>query len=374
MLAQRLPGVLPAMDEDEAIEAAAVASIEGRFDLAGFLRQTFSFAAPLRPRRRRGGRRRGAAPGRDLARAPRACRSSTSCPSSTAVCSSPLRETARDRHRHGVAPGAPNSPPAPARRGNESLSPAAISGDPRRACRYARAGGALPRAAVRPLLDRIDLTVEVPAIAPEVLLESPPGALQRGARAGRRRARAAGNASGLSERPPAGRRGGAPLSPLIRAAKPCCARRCSGSTRRRGRIIVSLRVARMLADLAGASRPGQPRWPRDPVPAQPRLPLNDLRPVRRRSRTTTPGVRPKAYMIRPLTHARLPSLLAALSPIGPFAIDAYLPAFPAIAAAPARASWRCSRTLTIYMVAALASMVLWHGALADRFAPPCWSR
>jgi magnesium chelatase family protein len=33
MLAQRLPGVLPPMSEDEAIEAAAVASIEGGFDL-----------------------------------------------------------------------------------------------------------------------------------------------------------------------------------------------------------------------------------------------------------------------------------------------------------------------------------------------------
>lgn len=41
MLAQRLPGVLPAMDEDEAIEAAAVASIEGRFDPQGFHRRPF---------------------------------------------------------------------------------------------------------------------------------------------------------------------------------------------------------------------------------------------------------------------------------------------------------------------------------------------
>ena len=71
-------------------------------------------------------------------------------------------------------------------------------------------------------------------------------------------------------------------------------------------------------------------------------------------------------MIRPAHHARLASLLAALSSIGPFAIDAYLPAFPAIAAA-LGASWlEVQQTLTIYMVA-LASMVLWHGALADRF-------
>ena len=71
-------------------------------------------------------------------------------------------------------------------------------------------------------------------------------------------------------------------------------------------------------------------------------------------------------MTRPLTHARLASLLAALSSIGPFAIDAYLPAFPAIGAALGASQLEVQQTLTIYM-AALAAMVLWHGALADRF-------
>ena len=71
-------------------------------------------------------------------------------------------------------------------------------------------------------------------------------------------------------------------------------------------------------------------------------------------------------MTRPLTHARLASLLAALSSIGPFAIDAYLPAFPAIGAALGASQLEVQQTLTIYMVA-LAAMVLWHGALADRF-------
>ncbi len=71
-------------------------------------------------------------------------------------------------------------------------------------------------------------------------------------------------------------------------------------------------------------------------------------------------------MTRPLTHARLASLLAALSSIGPFAIDAYLPAFPAIGVALGASQLEVQQTLTIYMVA-LAAMVLWHGALADRF-------
>ena len=63
---------------------------------------------------------------------------------------------------------------------------------------------------------------------------------------------------------------------------------------------------------------------------------------------------------------RLAFMLAMLSAIGPFAIDAYLPAFPHIAASLAATQLEVQQTLTVYM-AALALMVLWHGALADRF-------
>ena len=63
---------------------------------------------------------------------------------------------------------------------------------------------------------------------------------------------------------------------------------------------------------------------------------------------------------------RLAFMLAMLSAIGPFAIDAYLPAFPQIAATLGATRLEVQQTLTIYM-AALALMVLWHGALADRF-------
>ena len=63
---------------------------------------------------------------------------------------------------------------------------------------------------------------------------------------------------------------------------------------------------------------------------------------------------------------RLAFMLAMLSAIGPFAIDAYLPAFPQIAATLGATQLQVQQTLTVYM-AALALMVLWHGALADRF-------
>ena len=59
-------------------------------------------------------------------------------------------------------------------------------------------------------------------------------------------------------------------------------------------------------------------------------------------------------------------LLAALAAIGPFAIDTYLPAFPAMASALGATSLQVQQTLTAYM-ATFAAMALWHGALSDRF-------
>ncbi len=68
----------------------------------------------------------------------------------------------------------------------------------------------------------------------------------------------------------------------------------------------------------------------------------------------------------PVVPRWLAALLAALAAIGPFAIDAYLPAFPAMAEALSASCLEVQQTLTAYM-ATFAVMVLWHGALADRF-------
>lgn len=62
----------------------------------------------------------------------------------------------------------------------------------------------------------------------------------------------------------------------------------------------------------------------------------------------------------------LPWLLAALSAIGPFSIDTYLPAFPRIGADLEATAIQVQQTLSAYMLG-LAGMVLWHGALADRY-------
>ena len=61
---------------------------------------------------------------------------------------------------------------------------------------------------------------------------------------------------------------------------------------------------------------------------------------------------------------RFAALLASLAMLGPFAVDMYLPAFPAIAADLRTAPLGMQQTLSVYMFA-YAFMMLWHGALSD---------
>ncbi len=73
-----------------------------------------------------------------------------------------------------------------------------------------------------------------------------------------------------------------------------------------------------------------------------------------------------------MTHTRdgrsLPAffalLVAGLSMIGPFSIDTYLPALPAIATSLGTSPLHAQQTLTAYMLP-FAFMILWHGALSD---------
>lgn len=64
--------------------------------------------------------------------------------------------------------------------------------------------------------------------------------------------------------------------------------------------------------------------------------------------------------------AGLAAMLAAMSMLGPFSIDAYLPAFPNIQASLNATPLEVQQSLTFYMLA-FAAMVLWHGALSDAF-------
>jgi DHA1 family bicyclomycin/chloramphenicol resistance-like MFS transporter len=69
----------------------------------------------------------------------------------------------------------------------------------------------------------------------------------------------------------------------------------------------------------------------------------------------------------PLAHRRswgFAAMLASLSMLGPFAVDMYLPAFPAIGAEFGVTPIALQQTLSVYMIA-YAFMMLWHGALSD---------
>lgn len=80
----------------------------------------------------------------------------------------------------------------------------------------------------------------------------------------------------------------------------------------------------------------------------------------------TPVPLPQPHKITPLSAGGLATLLAGLSMLGPFSVDAYLPAFPAIQANIGASAIELQQTLTAYMLA-FAGMVLWHGALSDAY-------
>ncbi|GAB2180798.1 multidrug effflux MFS transporter [Denitratisoma sp. agr-D3] len=60
----------------------------------------------------------------------------------------------------------------------------------------------------------------------------------------------------------------------------------------------------------------------------------------------------------------LPFLLAALSAIGPFSVDSYLPAFPAIAADLGATPVQVQQTMSAYLFT-FCVLMLWHGAISD---------
>lgn len=80
----------------------------------------------------------------------------------------------------------------------------------------------------------------------------------------------------------------------------------------------------------------------------------------------TPVPPPTPSRRKVLGSAALATILAALAMLGPFSIDAYLPAFPAIQTSIHASALELQQSLTVYMLA-FAAMVLWHGALSDAF-------
>jgi DHA1 family bicyclomycin/chloramphenicol resistance-like MFS transporter len=67
---------------------------------------------------------------------------------------------------------------------------------------------------------------------------------------------------------------------------------------------------------------------------------------------------------RPAASAKLALLIAALSAVGPFAVDTYLPSLPEMARTLGVSQLAVQQSLTAYMVP-FALMSLWHGAISD---------
>src|SRR5690606_38544920 len=67
-----------------------------------------------------------------------------------------------------------------------------------------------------------------------------------------------------------------------------------------------------------------------------------------------------------LKHFRLAAVLAFVVALGPFALDAYLPAFPAIATALGVTTGAVGLTISVYVIALAAGQLI-GGPLSDRF-------
>jgi magnesium chelatase family protein len=256
MLARRLPGLLPPLDLEEALEASAVHSVAGLLRGRGLLRER-PFRAP-HPSISDAGLVGGSSlprPG-EVSLAHRGVLFLDELPEFRRHVLEALRQPMEDGEVVLSRAGRTASYPA------EFLLVAAMNpcpcgwhGDRRRACLCPEAALARYRRRVSgPLLDRIDLQVEVPGVPPERLAEpggEPSAAVRRRVAAARERQRARG-AENARLRGAALRRHAAPDARgrelLVRAAG-----RLGLSARAHDRV---LRVARTVADLEGAERVG----------------------------------------------------------------------------------------------------------------------
>lgn len=68
--------------------------------------------------------------------------------------------------------------------------------------------------------------------------------------------------------------------------------------------------------------------------------------------------------MNPKSSGLIAVVLASLAALAPFAIDTYLPAFPAMADALGGSTWELQQSLTFYLLP-YAVMTLWHGAISD---------
>ena len=261
MLAERLPGILPPMTRGRGAGrgGSAIARQRG-------LRHRELGQAPVSraaPHRLRAWRWWAAAASRARARSrwrTTACCSSTSCRSSTARCWRCCASRSSRAHQR-LARRAPGrvSRRVPAGGGDEPLPLRLPRPSQRPLPLHAGPGRALSRAISGPLLDRIDLQIEVPDVPQEDLTRRRGGrGFERDPRASRRGPRAAAHAAGQAQRATCPRAKSIATAHRTRRARPLLKQAISRlglSARGYHRV---LKVARTIADLAGAQRISPP--------------------------------------------------------------------------------------------------------------------
>ena len=263
MLAQRLCGLLPALDRDDALAATMVHSAAGHGDAAGRARRPPAVPRPAphdvddRPRRRRLG---DAATGRDLASATAASSSSTSSASSrrprSTGCASRSRKASSGSsraHARAVLPG-----PLPARRGDQ---PVPVR---RRSARVVRVRRRRPAALPAPAVG--------PAARPLRPARRRPAPVDR---------RPAATRAAARTRPRSRRRVAAARAVAARAQR-AAQRRAARRAARRPRAAHRRGAGR--AALGDGARPAH----RSRLPPDPARGPHDRRPARRRAPGTSP--------------------------------------------------------------------------------------
>jgi magnesium chelatase family protein len=262
MLARRLAGILPPLSLDEAIEVTRIHSVAGLLDPGCPLVTRRPFRAPhhtISPAGLVGG-----------GRIPRPGEVSLAhggvlfldevcafAPSALDALRQPLEEGRIDVARAMVSARFPARPLLVCA-GNPC--PCGFDGDPVRRCVCPPGRAEAYRARLSgPVLDRIDLHVDVPRLARDEVLGVAPGepsaAVRSRVEAARAAAAARGQAEGNSRLGPAAARRAAALEPGARALLGRAIDRLGLSARAHDRL---LRVGRTIADLAGDERVGEP--------------------------------------------------------------------------------------------------------------------